>query len=57
MNKRKKYEADELIGTLKQDQVPNAGLYLNVDVNQLLTDRTEAEVYQFLANLKDLLRG
>ena len=40
------------------DEAPSiVSLYVNVDVNQLLTERTEAQVYQFLANLKDLLRG
>ncbi len=37
--------------------MPTSGLYVNVDVNDLLETRTEAEVFDLIGKLKDLLNG
>lgn len=36
-------------------QIASSSLYVNVDVNELLSTRTEQEVFDLLGKLKDLL--
>lgn len=50
----------EEFGTLLETSVENismpaAGLYVNVDVNELLESRSEEEVFALIGKLKDLL--
>lgn len=52
-----KKKADDPLVELEAQTVSMSPLVVSVDVNGLLESRSEAHVFQFLANLKDLLRG
>jgi hypothetical protein len=51
-------EGELVTVTSETVSLPPVGLYLNVDVNDLLdTMRSQAEVFEFIGKLKDLVNA
>jgi hypothetical protein len=53
--------ASQLVESMETENetisMPTSGLYVNVDVNDLLETHSIEEVFEFLGKLKDLMNG
>lgn len=47
----------QVSGEVESVSMPPVGVYVNVDVNDLLGIMTETEVFEFLGKLKDLFES
>jgi hypothetical protein len=43
-----------IVPVLETTTLPSSGIYINVDVNELLDRMTEGEMFELLGKLKDL---